>query len=107
MIGQMHGKYQVTMTMGDQPIPGSPVIIPVIKGVKTIGSEGSDEGQYNKPYSVAINKDGDIVTADRNKNRLQITTREGTVKKILKFTKFNEPFRPCDIVVSSDNTYYS
>ncbi|XP_070545758.1 tripartite motif-containing protein 2-like isoform X1 [Ptychodera flava] len=50
VAGQLDGKYQVTMTIGDQPIPGCPVIIPVIKGlVKTIGSQGSAEGQYNHP----------------------------------------------------------
>ena len=104
----MDGTYQVTMTIGDQPIPGSPVIISVIKGlVKTIGSKGSAEGQYNYPLGVAINKDRDIITADRNNNRLQITTREGRVKKILRFTQFNKAFTPCDIAISSDNIYYS
>ncbi|XP_070550086.1 tripartite motif-containing protein 2-like [Ptychodera flava] len=108
VAGQLDGKYQVTMTIGDQPIPGCPVIIPVIKGlVKTIGSKGSAEGQYNHPLSVAINKDRDIVTADRNNNRLQITTREGKFKKFLKFKQFEKPFTPCDIAISSDNTYYS
>ncbi|XP_070546075.1 tripartite motif-containing protein 2-like [Ptychodera flava] len=106
--GQLDGKYQVTMTIGDQPIPGCPVIIPVIKGlVKTIGSQGSAEGQYNNPYSVVINKDRDIVTADYGNNRLQITTREGTFKKILEFKQFIKPFTPRDIAISSDNTYHS
>ncbi|XP_070549877.1 tripartite motif-containing protein 2-like [Ptychodera flava] len=107
VAGQLDGKYQVTMTIGDQPIPGCPVIIPVIKGlVKTIGSEGSAEGQYNNPCSVAINKDRDIVTADTNNNRLQIRTRLGTFKKILKFKQFMKLFRPRDIAISSDNTNY-
>ncbi|XP_070546594.1 E3 ubiquitin-protein ligase TRIM71-like [Ptychodera flava] len=108
VAGQMGGKYQVTMTIGNQPIPGCPVIIPVIKGlVKTIGSTGSVEGQYNKPRSVAINKDRDIVTADTDNNRLQITTREGTFKQFLKFKQFIKPFQPRDIAISSDNTHYS
>ncbi|XP_077997165.1 E3 ubiquitin-protein ligase TRIM45-like [Glandiceps talaboti] len=108
MHGQMVGKYHVAMTIGDQEIPGSPVIIPVIKGlVKTIGSQGSGEGQYNDPWSVAINRDRDIVTADRGNNRLQVTTRDGRFKKILTFTQFKNSYRPCDIAVSSDNTYYS
>ncbi|XP_070546077.1 E3 ubiquitin-protein ligase TRIM71-like [Ptychodera flava] len=108
MAGQLDGKYQVTMTIGGQPIPGCPVIIPVIKGlVKTIGSEGIAEGQYKHPLSVAINKDRDIVTADIDNNRLQITTREGIFKKILELKHFNKPFRPGDIAISSDNTHYS
>ncbi|XP_070546091.1 tripartite motif-containing protein 2-like [Ptychodera flava] len=108
VVGQLDGKCQVTMTIGDRPIPGCPAIIPVIKGlVKTIGSEGSAEGQYNKPWGVAINKDRDIVTADRENNRLQIITREGKFKKIMKFKQFKKPFSPRDIAISSDNTYYS
>ncbi|XP_070546037.1 tripartite motif-containing protein 2-like [Ptychodera flava] len=96
------------MTIGDQPIPGCPVILPVIKGlVKTIGSQGSAEGQYNIAYGVAINKDRDIVTADRGNDRLQITTGKGTFRKILEFTRFKKTFKPCDIAISSDNTYYS
>ncbi|XP_070546092.1 tripartite motif-containing protein 2-like [Ptychodera flava] len=108
VTGQLDGKYQVTMTIGDQPIPGCPVIIPVIKGlVKTIGSKGSAEGQYNVPCDVTINKDRDIVTADTGNNRLQIITREGKVKKIVELKQFGKPFRPCDIAISSDNTHYS
>ncbi|XP_070546039.1 tripartite motif-containing protein 2-like [Ptychodera flava] len=108
VAGQLDGKYQVIMTIGDQPIPGCPVIIPVIKGlVKTIGSEGSAEGQYNNAYGVAINKDRDIVTADRNNNRLHITSSEGTFNKSLEFKEFKKPFTPRDIAISSDNTYHS
>ncbi|XP_070546047.1 tripartite motif-containing protein 2-like [Ptychodera flava] len=108
VAGQLDGKCEVTMTIGDQPIPGCPVIIPVIKGlVKTIGSEESAQGKYNNPWSVAINKDRDIVTADTGNNRLQITTREGIFKKILKFIEFNKLFTPRDIAISSNNTYYS
>ncbi|XP_077997173.1 tripartite motif-containing protein 2-like [Glandiceps talaboti] len=108
VLGQMDGKYQVTMTIGDQEIPGSPVIIPVIKGlVKTIGSQGSGEGEYNSPWGVAINRDRDIVTADRWNNRLQVTTRDGRFKKILTFTQFKNKYKPCDIAVSNDNIYYS
>ncbi|XP_077998337.1 tripartite motif-containing protein 2-like [Glandiceps talaboti] len=106
--GEMDGKFQVTMTIGDQPVPGSPVIISVIKGLmKTIGGKGSGEGQYNGPLGVAINRDRDIVTADRGNNRLQVTTRDGRFKKNLTFTQFKQDYCPCDIAISSDNTYYS
>ncbi|XP_070555378.1 tripartite motif-containing protein 2-like [Ptychodera flava] len=105
---QLDGEYQVTMTIGDQLIPGCPIIIPVIKGlVETIGSMGNAEGEFNEPRSVAVNKDRDIVTADRANNRLQITTSKGKFKKILKFEEFEKPFTPRDIAISSDNTYYS
>ncbi|XP_070571851.1 E3 ubiquitin-protein ligase TRIM71-like [Ptychodera flava] len=97
VCGQMDGKYQVNITIDGQAIPGCPVIIPVIKGLaKTIGSEGNAEGQYRYPLKVAIDKKGDIVTADRDNNRLQVTSRDGTFKK---FFQFKMPFSPCDIAI--------
>ncbi|XP_070546122.1 tripartite motif-containing protein 2-like [Ptychodera flava] len=108
VAGRSYEKYQVTMTIGDTQIPGCPVMIPVIKGLlKTIGSQGSAEGQYSNPWSVAINKDRDIVTADTLNNRLQITNLKGKFKKILKFEQFEKTFSPHDIHISRDNTYYS
>ncbi|XP_070547909.1 tripartite motif-containing protein 2-like [Ptychodera flava] len=107
VFGQVNGKYQVTMIVGDQQMPGCPLVIPVIGLVKTIGSEGSYMGQYNRPFCVAINKNGDIVTADTFNNRLQMITRDGILKKILKFSQFKMPFTPFDIALCSDNTYYS
>ncbi|XP_070546577.1 E3 ubiquitin-protein ligase TRIM71-like [Ptychodera flava] len=101
VTGQLDGKYQVTVTIRDQPIPGYPVIIGL---VKTIGCQGSAEGQYNYPWSVAVNKDGDIVTADRNNNRFGMTARDGKFKKILKCEQFEKPFTPRDIAISDDNT---
>ncbi|XP_070546048.1 tripartite motif-containing protein 2-like [Ptychodera flava] len=103
VAGQSDGKYQVTMTIGDQPIPGCPFIIPVIKGlVKTFGKE-----EISEPWSVAINKDRHIVTADSGNSQLQVITREGRFKETLKYEQFQKPFKPCDIAISSDNTYYS
>ncbi|XP_070546611.1 tripartite motif-containing protein 2-like [Ptychodera flava] len=108
VTGRLDGKYQVTVTIGDQPVPGCPAIIPVVKGlVNTIGNKGSGEGQFDSPYGVAINRDKDIVTTDTENNRLQITTRHGKCKKILKFEELEDIFTPCDIAISCDNTYYS
>ncbi|XP_070546614.1 tripartite motif-containing protein 2-like [Ptychodera flava] len=96
--------YQSTTKKGEQVIQR----YPIMKGlVKTIGSKGSAEGQYTSPLGVAINNDRDIVTADAENNRLQITTADGQFKKVLKFEEFEEPFRPCDIAIASDNTYYN
>ncbi|XP_070546596.1 E3 ubiquitin-protein ligase TRIM71-like [Ptychodera flava] len=101
---QVDDVHEVTVTIGNHP----PQESPVIRGlVKTIGSKGNAEGQFQHPFGVAINKDKDIVTADTANNRLQVTDKDGKFKKSLVFTQFNHPFRPCDIVISSDNTYYS
>ncbi|XP_077979973.1 tripartite motif-containing protein 2-like [Glandiceps talaboti] len=106
--GDMSGRHQVTMTTGDQPIPGSPCEIPVIQGlVKTIGKEGSGDLEFHYPYSVTVDKDGNFVTVDSNNNRIQITSKTGRFKKVLKFTQFKEEFYPCDVAISSDNEYFS
>ncbi|XP_077994985.1 E3 ubiquitin-protein ligase TRIM71-like [Glandiceps talaboti] len=106
--GDISGRHRVTMTTGDQPIPGSPCEIPVIQGlVKTIGKKGSGDLEFNLPYSVTVDKDGNFVTADRNNNRIQITSKTGRFKKVLKFTQFKEKFCPQDVAISSDNEYFS
>ncbi|XP_070541437.1 E3 ubiquitin-protein ligase TRIM71-like [Ptychodera flava] len=66
IYGQMGGKYEITITLGDVPL-GCPVIIPVIKVlVMTIGCEGTSWGQYRNPCAVAMNVDNDIVCVDRS-----------------------------------------
>ncbi|XP_070567338.1 tripartite motif-containing protein 2-like [Ptychodera flava] len=106
--GQKDGKYQVSMAIGSQPIPGSLISIPVVKGlVRTIGRKGSGPGQFREPYSVAVNKDSDFVVADRNNGRLQITNREGSVRKIFKFQNFKGVYSPCDVTVTEDNLCFS
>ncbi|XP_070541439.1 tripartite motif-containing protein 2-like [Ptychodera flava] len=107
IYGQMGGKYEITITLGDVPL-GCPVIIPVIKVlVMTIGCEGTSWGQYRNPCAVAMNVDNDIVSVDRSNKRLQIVTKEGICKKILEFKQFETLFSPCDIAISDDNTYYT
>ncbi|XP_070541434.1 tripartite motif-containing protein 2-like [Ptychodera flava] len=108
VYAQMNGKYEVTITIAGNPLPGCPVIIPVIKGlVKTIGRKGSGRGQCKGPIAVAINGDKDIVCADRDNFRLKIVTKEGICKKILEFKQFKKSFLPFDIAISDDNTYYT
>ena len=40
--------------------------------IKTIGSHGSDIGQLNTPFDIAINTYGDIYVCDQDNNRVQI-----------------------------------
>jgi tripartite motif-containing protein 71 len=41
--------------------------------VRTIGSEGSGNGQFNRPCGgIAIDSDGRIVVADTNNHRVQV-----------------------------------
>ncbi|XP_077999933.1 E3 ubiquitin-protein ligase TRIM45-like [Glandiceps talaboti] len=105
--GEVDGKYQVTMAIGDELIPGSPLVIPVIKGlVKTIGKEGSNEGDFKYPYSVTLNRHGDMVVADRDNHRMQVIDIHGKCKKFMKFTQFKKNFCPRDIAISADDEYF-
>ncbi|XP_077981428.1 E3 ubiquitin-protein ligase TRIM45-like [Glandiceps talaboti] len=105
--GEMDGKYQVTMVIEDQPIPLSPLRIPVIKGlVKTIGKEGSNAGDFNNPYSITLNRHGDMVVADAGNFRIQFIDIRGKCKKVLKFTQFKKNFLPCDVAISADDEYF-
>jgi len=41
--------------------------------VRTIGSKGSDNGQFNRPQGgIAIDSDGRIVVVDTNNHRVQV-----------------------------------
>ncbi|XP_077866817.1 tripartite motif-containing protein 3-like [Saccoglossus kowalevskii] len=107
LTGQSDGIYQVKMTIGQQPIPRTPVQIPVKKGlVKIIGKEGTLDGQFQHPCGIAINKHGNYVAADGNNCRVQIIDGNGNCKKVLKFTKFERSFIPFDIAISNDDKYF-
>ncbi|XP_002736792.1 tripartite motif-containing protein 3-like, partial [Saccoglossus kowalevskii] len=100
--GEIDGKYKVSVTIDNQPTPGTPAQIHVIKGlVKTIGKEGSGKGEYNKPVGVTIDRNGDIVTADRGNKRLQITDKDGNYKNITKIEKII----PVDVCIFNDKYY--
>ncbi|XP_070546613.1 tripartite motif-containing protein 2-like [Ptychodera flava] len=108
VTAQVDDKVEVIVTIADQTMPGCPFIIPVVTGLMTtIGSKGTIKGQYSRPHSVAVNKERAIVAADRDNNRLQVTTKEGKFMKIIKFEQFEKAFMPCDVALSSDNTCYS
>ncbi|XP_070556583.1 tripartite motif-containing protein 2-like [Ptychodera flava] len=103
----MDGKYQVAMTIGNQEVPGSPFEIPVIKGlVKTLGKLGNNIGEFNTPYSLTINKKGDLVVTDFNNLRIQIIDLDGNWKKTFEFKQFGKAFHPLDIAISADDRYF-
>ncbi|XP_070556894.1 tripartite motif-containing protein 2-like [Ptychodera flava] len=105
----MDGKYQVAMTIGDQEVPRSPFEIPVIKGlVKTLGKQGNNEGEFNQPYSLVINKKGDLVVTDFMNNRIQVIDIDGNLKKAFGFKEFKN-FSPVDVAISADDslTYFT
>ncbi|XP_070556526.1 E3 ubiquitin-protein ligase TRIM71-like [Ptychodera flava] len=95
------GRHEVTVELGDQPIPGSPFVISVKGWVKTIG-----KGQLNRPTGITTNKHGDFVTADTGNNRIHIADRDGNYKSSFTFTQFEKPFKPKGVAVSADDEYF-
>ncbi|XP_002742146.1 E3 ubiquitin-protein ligase TRIM45-like [Saccoglossus kowalevskii] len=88
--GEIDGKYKVSVTIDNQPIPGTPTEFHVIKGlVNTIGKEGSEVGCYSLPRNIAIHKNGDIVTADKGHARLVVTDRYGGYKNTINIEQYN------------------
>ena len=60
-----------------------------------IGSEGSGDGQFNRPAGLAIDMFGRLIVCDRNNNRLQVFTLDG------KFVTKIELGRPTFAAVSN------
>ncbi|XP_077996796.1 tripartite motif-containing protein 2-like [Glandiceps talaboti] len=104
---QDEGQHQVTMAIENQPIPGSPWVISVIKGVeKRIGRKGESDGQFTLPTGLTINKNGDFITADWGNKKVQVTDKDGNHKSSITFPHLKYPFRPVDVAVSSDGDYF-
>ncbi|XP_070556592.1 tripartite motif-containing protein 2-like [Ptychodera flava] len=103
----MDGKYQVALTLGDQEVPGSPFEIPVIKGlVKTLGKKGNNKGEFDAPYGMTLNKNGNVVVADSNNRRIHVLDHDGNWKKSFEYTEFDKSFLPLDVAVSADDRYF-
>nr|XP_006815566.1 PREDICTED: tripartite motif-containing protein 3-like [Saccoglossus kowalevskii] len=86
--GEIDGKYKVSVTIDNQPIPGTPAQINVIKGlVKTIGKCGSGKGEYIVPIGVTMDKDSNIVTAERDIDNAQVVISDMNGHVIKRFSE--------------------
>nr|XP_006825600.1 PREDICTED: E3 ubiquitin-protein ligase TRIM71-like [Saccoglossus kowalevskii] len=101
--GKMEGEHQVTMTIDNQHLSGSPLHIPVISGlVQTVETPDSE-----RLSGITINKHGDFVTGDPGNNRVTIHDRDGNYKQSFTFTdQLAKPFRPQDVAISDRNEYF-
>ncbi|XP_053676126.1 protein wech [Anopheles nili] len=83
-------------SFGIGPIPGAPVLGQCIPGCNnhvaakpavgpslTFGFDGHEDGQVSRPWGITVDKEGQILVADRRNNRVQIFYPDGTFK--LKF----------------------
>lgn len=67
-----------------QAIPGwdkSPVKVRYsVAPILTFAYDGQDEGKVSRPWGVCVNKNNDIIIADRRNNRIQVFSADGTFK---------------------------
>lgn len=73
-IGQAIPGYWMSVTVRPtrSPVPGVPMF--------SFGREGQDEGQVSRPWGLCIDREGNIIVADRRNNRIQIFNSRGEFK---------------------------
>ena len=79
------------------------------RGVKlrSFGTHGSDQGQFDEPCGVAVDCEGNILVADENNNRIQKFTDEGHFLEVVG-TKGSGPLQfssLIDIAISNNKVY--
>lgn len=73
-IGQSIPGYWMSVTVRPtrSPVPGVPMF--------SFAREGQDEGQVSRPWGLCVDREGNIIVADRRNNRIQIFTSRGEFK---------------------------
>lgn len=68
-----------------QSIPGSSLhvtIKPAVGPSTSFGFDGQGDGQVSRPWGLCVDKDGNIVVADRRNNRIQVFYADGSCKLV-------------------------
>ena len=68
--------------------------------IRTIGSRGSDPGQFDYPSAVAISPDGDMYVTDENNNRVQVFSPDGVFQREFGKGQLNYPR---DVLITADS----
>ncbi|XP_068620744.1 protein wech [Battus philenor] len=73
-IGQAIPGYWMAVTVRPtrSPVPGVPMF--------SFGKEGQEEGQVSRPWGLCVDREGNIIVADRRNNRIQIFSNRGEFK---------------------------
>ena len=76
------GRCQTSLLVNGEHVSGSPFSVQMkprqYKPVLSFGGEGSSAGRFAGPWGVAVNEHNEIAVTDRNNNRVQIFSRDGT-----------------------------
>jgi hypothetical protein len=63
------------------------------KFLKTWGSRGAEQGQFNTPHSIAVDGQGNVYVGDRGNRRLQVFDNDGNFKAA--YTNVGAPWAVC------------
>ena len=79
---QCVGQHRVEIQVNGQPLTGSPWVVQVIphqyQFAFQFGSEGKEQGQFDKPWGIAVNdKSRTVAVADVNNKRVQMFDFDG------------------------------
>ena len=103
------GTCQASVKVNGEHVRGSPFEVQVkprrYRPVLTFGKKGSSVGMFDMPWGVAVTKQNEIVVTDRNNNRLQIFSSNGTHLRSFG-SNGNQPgqFRqPCGLAFADNN----
>ena len=76
------GTCQTSVMVNGEHVSGSPCTVQVkprkYKSVFSFGGKGSSAGMFDGPWGVAVNERNEITVTDRNNNRVQIFSSDGT-----------------------------
>nr|XP_006822975.1 PREDICTED: tripartite motif-containing protein 2-like [Saccoglossus kowalevskii] len=99
---KVEGVHEMTVLVNNKSVQGSPIKINVIPKKGLVGNYG----KYNRPDSVLITSDWNVLVCDGGNNRLQLLTLDGKHKRMIQFTGFREPFNPRFAAESLDGNYF-
>ena len=68
--------------------------------IRTIGSQGSGPGQFNRPSAVAFSPDGDMYVADKNNHHIQVFNSDGVYQREFGGGQVKNPL---DILITVDD----
>lgn len=70
------------------------------------GAQGTDDGAFALPHSVAIERDGGVIVVDRENSRLQFFTPGGDFRSAFNSRQWPGLLWPNDVAVGGDDTLY-
>ena len=85
---QIEGEHTLTITIRDLNIRGSPFKLSVDRGreygwfgtSKVFGSEGSEHGEFCRPWGIYCDQKGNIIVGDRSNHRIQVFDIDGVFR---------------------------